>query len=51
MVGVIYVLLLEVLLQCAIFVHNFPLCGCRKVLLEGITDAQDAVEVVTDSSP
>lgn len=51
MVRVVYILLLEIFLQCAVFVHYLPLCGCREVLLESIADTQDAVKMVTDSIP
>lgn len=48
MVRVIYILLLEVLLQCAVFMHDFALRGCWKVLLKSIADAYDAIEMITD---
>lgn len=51
MIGVVYILLLQILLQCAVFVHDFTLCGSREVLFESIADAKDAVEMVTDSIP
>lgn len=51
MVGVVYILLLQILLQCAVFMHDFALCGRGEVLFESIADAQDAVEMVTDGIP